>query len=40
MLHQPTTINIFREEIGFNPVDCGGLRNARLLEGMGISIDS
>ena len=23
------------EDIGFNPVDCGGLRNARLLEGMG-----
>lgn len=22
-------------DIGFNPVDCGGLRNARLLEGMG-----
>ena len=23
------------EDIGFKPVDCGGLRNARLLEGMG-----
>lgn len=23
------------EDIGFNPVDCGGLRNARLLEGLG-----
>ncbi|MBV6626592.1 MAG: NAD(P)-binding domain-containing protein [Rivularia sp. (in: Bacteria)] len=23
------------EDIGFNPVDCGGLRNARMLEGMG-----
>ncbi len=23
------------EDIGFDPVDCGGLRNARLLEGLG-----
>lgn len=23
------------QDIGFNPVDCGGLRNARLLEGLG-----
>ncbi|MEO1373498.1 MAG: NADPH-dependent F420 reductase [Cyanobacteria bacterium J06635_10] len=29
------TVMTLAEDIGFNPVDCGGLRNARLLEGLG-----
>lgn len=29
------TVMKLAEDIGFNPVECGGLRNARLLEGMG-----
>ncbi|MDY6784313.1 MAG: NAD(P)-binding domain-containing protein [Cyanobacteriota bacterium] len=29
------TVMQLAEEIGFAPVDCGGLRNARLIEGLG-----
>ena len=29
------TVMTLAEDIGFNPLDCGDLRNARLLEGLG-----
>lgn len=29
------TVMQLAQEIGFNPIDCGGLRNARLIEGLG-----